>query len=313
MSEKIRIAIVGYGKIAQDQHVPSIAGSGNFDLVATVSRSGGGPGGLPSFTSHQEMIASLSGRVDAVAICTPPSVRFDIAADCIAAGLQTLLEKPPGVTLSEVEELARLAAAKPVTLFTTWHAQHNPAVTAAADLLSGKRIASMRIDWREDVRKWHPGQQWIWEAGGFGVFDPGINALSIATRIFPGALFVREAVLSFPKNRQAPIAARLGFHSPAADGTLEAEFDWRYADGEAWSIELRTADGETFLLSEGGGRLARDGQEIAAHGRGEYPDIYAEFARLIEGRRSKVDLAPLRLTADAFLAGHRELVEPFED
>jgi predicted dehydrogenase len=313
MSDRIRIAIIGYGKIAQDQHLPSIAGNNRFELVATVSRSGGGPEGVRSFTSHGEMISTLAGGVDAVAICTPPSVRFDIASACIAAGLQTLLEKPPGDTLSEVEELARLAAEKPVTLFTTWHAQHNPAVPVAADLLRGKRIASMRITWREDVRKWHPGQQWIWEAGGFGVFDPGINALSIATRIFPGALFVRDATLKFPANRQAPIAASLVFHSPVADGPIEAEFDWRHSGGEAWTIEVRTADGETLLLSEGGGRLSRNGEEIATHGIGEYPDIYAEFARLIDGKTSHVDVAPLRLTADAFLAGKRELVERFDD
>jgi predicted dehydrogenase len=309
----IRIAIIGYGKIAQDQHVPSIAANDRFELVSTVSRSGGGPEGVRCFTGHRDMIAAMAGELDAVAICTPPSVRFDIASDCIAAGLQTLLEKPPGDTLSEVEELARLARAKPVTLFTTWHAQHNPAVAAAADLLQGKRIASMRIDWREDVRKWHPGQQWIWEAGGFGVFDPGINALSIATRIFPGALFVRDAILSFPQNRQAPIAAKLTFHSPAADGALEAEFDWRYSEGEAWTIEVATAHGDTIRLSEGGSRLSRNGEEIAARGPGEYPDIYAEFADLIEKGAIRVDLAPLRLTADAFLAGRRELVEPFED
>ena len=41
----------------------------------------------------------------------------------------------------------------------------------------------MRIDWRESVRKWHPGQEWVWEPGGFGVCDPGINAMSIFTEI----------------------------------------------------------------------------------------------------------------------------------
>jgi predicted dehydrogenase len=313
MSDRIRIAIIGYGKIAQDQHVPSIAGNDRFELVATVSRSGGGPPGVRSFTSHGEMISALAGGLDAVAICTPPSVRFDIASACIAAGLQTLLEKPPGDTLSEVEELARLAAEKPVTLFTTWHAQHNPGVAAAAGLLEGKRIASMDIVWHEDVRKWHPGQQWIWEAGGFGVFDPGINALSIATRIFPGALFVREANLAFPENRQAPIAAHLSFHSPVGDGPLEADFNWRHSGGEAWTIEIRTGEGDTILLSEGGGRLSRNGEEVATHGIGEYPEIYAEFAGLIDSKRSHVDVAPLRLTADAFLAGTRELVERFDD
>ena len=312
MSGTLRIGIVGYGKIAQDQHAPSIAANPRFELVATVSRSTDGAPRLPNFQSHTDMIAQVKD-LDAVAICTPPSVRYGIARDCLDAGLQTLLEKPPGVSLGEVEELARLAQAKPVTLFTTWHAQHNPPVTRAAALLEGQRIASMKIEWKEDVRKWHPGQAWVWEAGGFGVFDPGINAMSIATRIFPGALFVREAELLFPENKQAPIAANLSFESPAADGPITAAFDWRQQGGETWTIEIRTAGGDEIVLADGGGRLLRNGKEEAAPGPGEYPSIYEEFAELIDSRTSHVDVAPLRLAADAFLLGRRTLVEPFED
>jgi predicted dehydrogenase len=312
VTKVFRVGIIGFGKIAQDQHAPSIAANPRFELAATVTRSSSGAPGVPCYPTYREMLAEAKD-LDAVAICTPPSVRYGIARDCIAAGLQTLLEKPPGVSLSEVEELARLAAEKPVTLFTTWHAQHNPAVTAAAALLEGKRIASMRIEWRENVRKWHPGQAWVWEPGGFGVFDPGINALSIATRIFPGALFVRQADLLFPENRQAPIAANLRFESPASDGSLEAAFDWRETGGETWTIAIRTEDGDEILLADGGARLLRNGQEEAAPGPGEYPSIYEEFATLIDAGTSHVDLAPLRLAADAFLVGRRTMVEPFEE
>ena len=307
-----RVAIIGYGKIAEDQHVPSIAGEPRFALAATVSRSGNGHPDVPCLTSHEALI-ERRGEFDAVAICTPPSARYEIARACIDAGLHALLEKPPGVTLGEVEELARLAAERNVSIYTTWHAQDNPAVSAAAELLAGQRIASMRISWREDVRKWHPGQQWIWKAGGFGVFDPGINALSIASRIFPGTLIVREAELMFPENRDAPIAARIAFTSPAADGPVEAEFDWRYEHGEAWTMEIETAAGERIELRDGGARLLRGGEEVTAHGIGEYPEIYRRFADLLDERASHVDLAPLRLAADAFLAGRRTVVEPFED
>src|SRR3546814_1603945 len=53
-------------------------------------------------------------------------------------------------------------------------------------------LSRARITWIEDVRKWHPGQDWIWKPGGFGVFDPGINALSLASLLFPGPLTVRS-------------------------------------------------------------------------------------------------------------------------
>ncbi|MEA3001066.1 MAG: D-galactose 1-dehydrogenase [Sphingomonadales bacterium] len=312
MSGTIRVGIVGYGKIARDQHVPSMRASPRFEIVATVSRAGRGMEGVPCFTSHGEMLAKVEG-LDAVAICTPPTVRYEIARDCLAAGKHALLEKPPGISLGEVEALAKLAADKNVTLFTTWHAQHNPAVPAAAEALRGRTIKAMRITWREDVRKWHPGQQWIWEAGGFGVFDPGINALSIATRIFPGILFMRGAELSFPENKQAPIAARLRMAGTGSEAAIEAEFDWRHSGGEAWDIEIATEEGETLRLSEGGAKLSLDGRDAGATGPGEYPSIYAEFAGLVDGSRSHVDLAPLRLAAEAFLLGTRRFVEAFED
>ena len=312
MTEPARIAIIGYGKIAQDQHVPSIAGNPAFELAATVSRNNPGPEGVPGFTSLEAMLAADPG-VTAVAICTPPSVRYEIARACLSAGLHTLLEKPPGVSLGECEELARLAREKGVTLFTTWHAQYNPAVEAAAARLEDRRIARMHISWREDVRKWHPGQQWIWEPGGFGVFDPGINALSIATKIFPGALILRDAELFFPENRQTPIAATLRFTSPAASGEVTAEFDWRFEHGEEWIMEVVTEDGETLRISDGGARLSVGGEEVAAPGHGEYPAIYAQFADLLASGESYVDVAPLRISADAFLLGRRTFVEPFED
>ncbi|HZG07771.1 MAG TPA: Gfo/Idh/MocA family oxidoreductase [Allosphingosinicella sp.] len=306
-----RIAIVGYGKIAQDQHAPSIAGNAAFELAATISRGGSAPDGISSFANVADMVA-VGLDIDAVAICTPPSVRYEVARECLEAGLHTLLEKPPGMTLGECEELARLAQEKGVTLFTTWHAQYNPAVSAAAELLAGKRIAAMRIVWREDVRKWHPGQQWIWAPGGFGVFDPGINALSIATRIFPGTLILREAELFFPANRDTPIAASLAFSSPASGGALTAEFDWRHGGGEAWTIDIEIEGGETLQLADGGSRLLVGGEPRAGHGPGEYPAIYAHFAKLLRTGASHIDLAPLRLSADAFLLGRRTLVQTFE-
>ncbi len=303
----LNIAIIGFGKIAADQHVPSIAGNDRLELVATVSRSGAGT--ARRFTSYGEMLEQVEG-LDAVALTTPPTARYDIARACLERGLHVLLEKPPTVTLAEIHDLACIAETEQRTLFTTWHARHNAAVEAAAKALAGKRIAAMEILWHEDVRKWHPGQQWIWEPGGFGVFDPGINALSIATAIFPGPLFVSKAMLSFPEDAQTPVAAEIDFSSPVAEGSLHCSLDWRRSEGEEWTITIRTAEGTQVRLTDGGGKLLIDGVAQEAEGIAEYPDIYRKFVQLIDERQSHVDVAPLRLVADCLLLGSRETVGP---
>ena len=304
----IRIAILGYGKIAADQHVPSISGNNRFELVATSSRSGLGVG--RTFTDWRALIRDVEG-LEAVAITTPPGPRFEIARECVLAGLHCLLEKPPTAGLAEIAELECLAQAEGVTLFTTWHAQHHATVDAAARALAGKRIRSMEIHWHEDVHKWHPGQQWIWEPGGFGVFDPGINALSIATKIFPGGLFVESAELQVPANAQTPIAADILFSSPQADGRLHASLDWRRSEGEEWTITVETSDGDTVRLEEGGATLVLNGDAPRRDdGPGEYPDIYRVFVDLIDQRQSLVDVAPFRLVADSLLLGRTVSTDP---
>ena len=310
---KYRIGIIGFGKIARDQHVPAIAATPAFELAA-VSNIGGGtaPDGVATFASYDEMLKNVAD-LDAVSICTPPGPRRSIAAVCLAAGKHVLLEKPPAGTVTEVGDIARRAEAAGKVAFATYHAQHNSAVKRAVDMLAGKTVKALRVTWKEDLRRWHPGQDWIMAAGGFGIFDPGINALSILTRILPQPVFISAAELFFPANRQAPIAANLTFSTGlATDGQLVGELDWRQTGPQTWSIAVETADGIKLMLADGGSRLEIDGQAPFVGPADEYRDIYKEFAQLLEASRSKVDAAPFQLVADAFMLGTRTEVEAFE-
>lgn len=304
---RIALALAGVGKIARDQHIPSIAGGEDFALVAAISRHGK-VDGIDNFTDYDTF---LSERADitAVSLCTPPDVRFDMAKKAIAAKRHVLMEKPPATTLGEAEALTALAKDAGVTLFATWHSRFAHGVKPAIDWLQGKTVKKVTIIWKEDVRRWHPGQAWIWEAGGFGVFDPGINALSILTAIIPGAITVNDAKLSFPSNRQQPIAASLTMTS-AAGAPISAEFDWRQEGPQTWDIVVET-DGGELRLSKGGAEMFVDGQAVATGPDREYAGIYDRFAELIKGGQSDADYQPLRLVADAFLRGERHEVEAF--
>ena len=307
--QPIRIAIVGLGKIARDQHLTAIEHNTDFTLAATVSPRGAGVEGVPHY-AEWHALRSDGPAIDAVALCTPPQVRYASAAQALTAGLHVFLEKPPGATLSEVEALTQQANQAGVTLFASWHSRYAAGVAAARAWLATRQIRRVQITWREDVRVWHPGQAWIWEPGGLGVFDPGINALSIATHILPNPIFLREATLTLPANRAAPIAADLQL-SDRNDIPIEMDLDWRQTGPQTWDIMIETDDG-TCKLERGGAVLHLPDQVIDA-GDGEYAGLYARFAQLVRDRQSDVDCAPLRLVADAFLRGRRELAEPFEE
>lgn len=305
----LRIAIVGFGKIARDQHVGAIAATPGAVLAAVASRNASLPG-LPHFATIEELLEK-GPEIDAVSLCTPPQVRRAQAAAALAAGKHVMLEKPPGIGVAELDPLVAIATDAKRTLFATWHSRHAPAVEPAREWLTTRRIKSVHIIWKEDVRVWHPGQIWIWEPGGLGVFDPGINALSILTRILPKPVFVTAADLAFPANCQSPIAASLTLTD--IDGLpVTAEFDFRQTGPQSWDIVAETDQGR-MTLSRGGRIMKVDGQVVADAPDEEYRELYRRFVELAASGERDVDLAPLRLVADAFLLGKRNIVEPFVD
>jgi D-galactose 1-dehydrogenase len=305
----IRLAIVGLGKIARDQHLAAIAATAGIELAAVADPdASAASAGVARFASLEELLAAAPG-IDAVALCTPPQTRQALAAAALRAGKHVLLEKPPGATVSELTPLIAAAGQTGRSLFATWHSRFAPAVEPARSFLADREIKSVAVAWKEDVKVWHPRQAWIWEPGGFGVFDPGINALSILTRMLPRPFFLTQAELSFPANRAAPIAADLVF----ADDTglsIRAEFDWRQTGPQTWDIRVETDQGR-LTLAAGGRRLVHEGRTLVDAEKAEYRAIYRHFVELIANGVSDVDLSPLQHVADAFMLGRRREVEPF--
>ena len=303
----IKIGLIGIGKIARDQHVPVIAANNNFELIAAASPHHQ----LEGVRNYPNIDALLEGspEIDAIAVCTTPQVRYQIARRALERGCHVLLEKPPGVTLNEVNALIALARQRGVTLFATWHSREASGVAPARSWLAQRRIRSVKVEWKEDVRVWHPGQAWIWEAGGLGVFDPGINALSILTSILPGTLVMEDAELSVPMNCQTPIAAKLQLANEFG-AAVSMELDFLEPGEHRWNIDVETDDGH-LQLSKGGAVLRINGTTTVSTNDVEYQNLYAQFARLVADRRIDVDIAPFTLVADAFLCGRRVEVAPF--
>lgn len=300
----MKVALVGIGKIAQDQHVPAIAASSDWELAATVSRAGSVEG-VPAYTDIDTMLAE-NADVEVVSLCLPPVPRFEYAAACLHAGRHVMLEKPPGATLAEVQMLNEMAERSGKVLFATWHSRMAKGVAAAKAVLTGAAVKTAHIEWKENVRQWHPGQDWVFEPGGMGVLDPGINALSILTEVLPAPVHLRSGTLATPTNRQTPISAELQF-----SGGVTASFDWLKVGEQIWQISIETEDGRRVELLEGGNRCLIDGVEQAASELGEYPGLYARMAELVRTGQSDVDLSPMVHVSDIMTLCEREEAPAF--
>ena len=138
-----KIALAGIGKIARDQHVPSIAASGDWELAATITRHEGVEG-IENYTDIDAMLAACPD-IDVISLCLPPVPRFEYAAAAIRAGRHVMLEKPPGATLAECHTLEAMAREAGVSIFATWHSREAASVEAARKWLADKTLKRLKI------------------------------------------------------------------------------------------------------------------------------------------------------------------------
>lgn len=113
--EKLRVAVIGAGRIAAGSHLPCLARFPDVELVlcevddARLRSVAGQFGVRETYRDHREVLAGA--RPDAVFVLTPPPVTYGVARDCLAAGVPTLMEKPPGMTTAETRDLLATAEA----------------------------------------------------------------------------------------------------------------------------------------------------------------------------------------------------------
>lgn len=300
----IRIAIIGVGHIARHEHLPALADNAAYRLVAAVSPVAVALD-VPVYETLDALIDSGT-RVDAVSICTPPGCRYELACRAIASGYHVLLEKPPTLTRSQAQVLADMARERGRVVFAAWHSVYAAAVEPLRTLLRDEDPVGISVRWKENADKWHPGADWLWQPGALGVFDAGINALSILCAVGAESVLYRHADLQFFDEQQAPARAFLSLEGGRTGCPIDVELDWRHDPShEIWTIEWTLSDGEVITLGQGGASLTRRDGDVPLGASREYAGVYRHFEQLIASGESCLDLRPLDLVTEALAFGTR--------
>ena len=292
----LRTVIIGWGKIARAEHAPAIARSKNFELVARIDPTLTTQIDRGEWASLEAFLAS-GQAFDAVVLAMPPRFRFATAQRLAAYPVPILLEKPPFVSWQEALDFQNLIENSAATAFTAWHSRYASAVSAAKQILLKDRPISGRIDWYEDDQKWHPGQDWLWQKEGFGVLDPGINALSILSEVCPQDWRIGATKHQFRDGAGSP--ERVQMELLSADCRIEADFYFLETEQETWSLQFTTQTGRTVVLQEGGAKLFLDEAPVAVPSGHEYDGVYSDWYQVIQTQLSVLDFQPLKLALEA--------------
>lgn len=143
----LRTAVIGVGYLGRfhAQKYRELPGS---ELVAVVDNSIDAADKVAQELGVQAVaqFQDLFGKVDAVSIVVPTPAHFAVAHACLEQGIHVLVEKPITETLEQAQSLIDLARRKGCVLQVGHLERFNPAIQAAAKLISTPRfIESHRL------------------------------------------------------------------------------------------------------------------------------------------------------------------------
>lgn len=114
---KVRVAMIGAGGMANRVHYPSLASFDDVDMAAVcdldsarLQTTSDQYGISKRYTDYRQMVEEIAP--DAVYVVGPPHIMYDIWTWCLREGLNLCIEKPMGITLHQAISLAHLADQK---------------------------------------------------------------------------------------------------------------------------------------------------------------------------------------------------------
>src|ERR1019366_10149970 len=142
-----RTLIVGTGSIAA-AHAAAVAGQGGraavvagVDLQPARARDFAARHGIDYWSG--DLAAALGqtwpggGRLDLAHICTPPRSHVPLAVQCLRAGVPVLLEKPPALSLAQIDELLAVCESTGVDVAVVFQHRFGSGARRARALLAG--------------------------------------------------------------------------------------------------------------------------------------------------------------------------------
>ncbi|HEX8864780.1 MAG TPA: Gfo/Idh/MocA family oxidoreductase [Lentzea sp.] len=173
-----RAAIIGTGAIASS-HAEAVRAAGDrIELVAVVDVDAQRADDFAEQWDVPEVYRSLAALLDAeeldvVHICTPPRSHLPLALECLAADVHVLLEKPPALSLSEIDTLIAAERASGGRVATVFQHRFGPAAIrlrrlVAEGVLGRSLVAKCDTLWYRDGAYYEVPWRGDWGSEGGG-------------------------------------------------------------------------------------------------------------------------------------------------
>jgi predicted dehydrogenase len=292
MADKVRIAVIGTGAVADHHHVPGIRLDPRAELASVCDTNErlleqrGKDWGVRKRTTDYRDVAS-DPDTDAVIIATPNATHLPMALACIKAGKHVMCEKPLGLNLREAARMYRAARAKGVRHMTAFTYRFAPGMRYLKHLVAGGALGVPRhfrsqrfLDLPETSLGWF---QYRRLAGAGSLLDLLIHRIDYAQDLLGSIRSVCGALARFagrertadgrpcPPSDVEDWSAFLGCFAGGAVGVWEASilmkgrhnagvgYEWAEVNGSEGSAVYQLTDPNHVLIGKPGGSLRKEG------------------------------------------------------
>lgn len=260
---KLRVGIVGLGRVATATHIPVLKRLENVSIAACAEKNTERVRRVHEFMTVRNLFESYvemydSGLVDAVYICLPPHLHCEATLAALERGIHVLCEKPMGVSLEEAEAMTRCATSSGLVLMPGFKYRYNDNLQKAAGIVSGGVLgALLHVDATfltpGPYISWDPKSDWYLDPRQGGVvYDIGVHIVELLHMLVPDEIveIFAKAVCGYQEyDTPTGVACTLSMASGAI-GTMN--FAWRssidmvridiFGTGGALSVGLKRFD-----------------------------------------------------------------------
>ena len=238
MPKKIRVGVIGCGKIARVSHIPKFQGLREVEVASLFDVNRAAAEGCkaelaPKAEVFDDLDAFLDSGLDAVSVCTPSVFHCDQTIAALKKGLHVLCEKPMAPDLERATKMVKAAKKAGKVLQINQSLRYNATYVAMADAVAKGKIGDL-IHMRciraaatdpSQPGGWSPGAKWFAskDHGGGVLLDIGIHMADLFKWYGGPVSEVAGDVKSRADNMTADdsVAAVFRFANGVATGSIE--------------------------------------------------------------------------------------------
>lgn len=281
MADKVRIAVVGLGKMGLS-HFSMVKAHPDVDTIACdatgflIDALDKNIDGLETHRKYDDMLETA--KLDAVVIATPSRLHDTMVRAALEKGIHVFCEKPFCLDWREAEALAALAEEKNLINQVGYHYRYVGAFQRMKDLLDAGAIGTVThvqaeaygpVVLRENKKSWRNQKT----EGGGCLYDYAAHPLNLLNWFFGAPDGVSGSVLTsiYSRDTDDAVMSTLRF------GGVPAQLSVNWSDESHRKMTTR------ITMIGTGGRMFADRQECQLYLREEPTNIPAELGTYTKG------------------------------